>query len=1093
MRELAAQSLTRLLTRPYRRGAETLVIPLGADAGGATTIAPYDFREYRARYQADPPEPKYVIFPLKDVGRDEVEIEVTFSLAGVPQAPSLVAIPAHTFAGVSFVIPLPAGADASLRLLSFRLAPAALPGAGADNWGIVTFLGNIAKLAWALGREKDLIRAHLRDTQKQRRRAVAHGFSLDQLGEDLRVPRFPPREHSFDADTIALYHLNDLVPNNGAVADETARFGLPGVTPHPGVNRNAQSGATGKFGRGFSFSAPNTFIEIPHHADFDLPANRGFTAEAFIKAEPASGADPRFVILKGAVNAAGALTGPGWSLALVGGARGINNNARWAVREGANVGELFADLDLADGKFHHLAGVLDREQRRARLFVDGAERAAADISAFGAIANAEPIRIARSALAGAGHQFTGVIDEVRLSRVARADFHPVLGESDEAYRQRLGIFEQWRLPTPDQLLQAINGLVQINGQPDSFVMVEKDRPTVVASKLARVLPATLPAGQSIDRDGDQRSQEAAVSGAPNDDVDFKEIFLFRHDRPNVVYGVNENNRRMQAATKRALDHLLSLLAAATPPIAGPLIIEKSFDPADTGLHRAGRALRLRHQTLPPQSLAVQAHRAGFDFVRNDGTQVYASVRPGEKLEIVVETAAPAAGIDLFTGQRINLHVAPEALPGGGLIKWTLIPCGAGRARFEPYEQTALSGAVIAAATTITVTSASGFPPSPPFKIRIDDEVMNVTAMAATTWTVTRGIDETTPAPHALNAAVILAVRTPLTARPRLRLAADAPGEIALRVEFTFQRQTVAGARTIRIGIASLNNNETIAASGAMNLVEEKVVGKPGETINPIYLITSNAPVNFGADPNNRRMQLGLEQPFNRLVELLAADAANLQVLKSFDPADAGLHKAGRAMRLRHAVLDQGRLGALAHQAGFDFVRRQGPGGNEIYCSVAPGEKIEIARAADLKPLGDELTVGSAADLRARFSALPPSGGFNWSLTRAGLGQGSFDFVLRPQVKFTPRAPGWLSINVTYLETDPQSTPPYTFEIKLKASLDTPGVIIPKHQYDLIMNILNYFHPIGVEVVTEQIRKHVVEVEQDPLKAFPAYTYPDFRR
>jgi hypothetical protein len=43
-----------------------------------------------------------------------------------------------------------------------------------------------------------------------------------------------------------------------------------------------------------------------------------------------------------------------------------------------------------------------------------------------------------------------------------------------------------------------------------------------------------------------------------------------------------------------------------------------------------------------------------------------------------------------------------------------------------------------------------------------------------------------------------------------------------------------------------------------------------------------------------------------------------------------------------------------------------------------------------------------------------------------------------------------------------------------------------------MNILNFFHPIGVEIVTGNIRKHVLEVEQDPQKAFPAYTYPDFR-
>jgi hypothetical protein len=100
--------------------------------------------------------------------------------------------------------------------------------------------------------------------------------------------------------------------------------------------------------------------------------------------------------------------------------------------------------------------------------------------------------------------------------------------------------------------------------------------------------------------------------------------------------------------------------------------------------------------------------------------------------------------------------------------------------------------------------------------------------------------------------------------------------------------------------------------------------------------------------------------------------------------------------------------------------------------------------------------------------------------------------LRPTVRFTPRQPGVVALNITYLEPDPNSTFPYTFEIRLKPQLEAAKAIIPKHQYDLIMNILNFFHPIGVEVVTANIRKRVVEVEQDLKKAFPTYTYPDFR-
>jgi hypothetical protein len=71
--------------------------------------------------------------------------------------------------------------------------------------------------------------------------------------------------------------------------------------------------------------------------------------------------------------------------------------------------------------------------------------------------------------------------------------------------------------------------------------------------------------------------------------------------------------------------------------------------------------------------------------------------------------------------------------------------------------------------------------------------------------------------------------------------------------------------------------------------------------------------------------------------------------------------------------------------------------------------------------------------------------------------------------------------------------PYTFEIRLKPALDVrPDIFIPKDQYDIIMNVLDAFHPIGVEVRTDHIRKHVGEIEQDPTKAFPAYSFPNFR-
>ncbi len=71
-------------------------------------------------------------------------------------------------------------------------------------------------------------------------------------------------------------------------------------------------------------------------------------------------------------------------------------------------------------------------------------------------------------------------------------------------------------------------------------------------------------------------------------------------------------------------------------------------------------------------------------------------------------------------------------------------------------------------------------------------------------------------------------------------------------------------------------------------------------------------------------------------------------------------------------------------------------------------------------------------------------------------------------------------------------PPYTFEVRLKRALERDSTLIRKDQYDLLMNVLNLLHPIGVEVRTQRIREHVLEVREGLLEAFPDYTYPNFR-
>ncbi|HXV56263.1 MAG TPA: prepilin-type N-terminal cleavage/methylation domain-containing protein [Gaiellaceae bacterium] len=62
-------------------------------------------------------------------------------------------------------------------------------------------------------------------------------------------------------------------------------------------------------------------------------------------------------------------------------------------------------------------------------------------------------------------------------------------------------------------------------------------------------------------------------------------------------------------------------------------------------------------------------------------------------------------------------------------------------------------------STLTVAGTTGFPSVPEFRVRIDSEVLIVTAGADTTsWTVERGADGTNPAAHSGGAAVTLVER-----------------------------------------------------------------------------------------------------------------------------------------------------------------------------------------------------------------------------------------------------------------------------------------------------------------------------------------------
>lgn len=74
-------------------------------------------------------------------------------------------------------------------------------------------------------------------------------------------------------------------------------------------------------------------------------------------------------------------------------------------------------------------------------------------------------------------------------------------------------------------------------------------------------------------------------------------------------------------------------------------------------------------------------------------------------------------------------------------------------QFSNNASSTLNGAIDNDDTSLVVTSASSFPTTGNFRIRIDDEIMLVTAVSGTTFTVTRAVEGTSAASHSNGADV----------------------------------------------------------------------------------------------------------------------------------------------------------------------------------------------------------------------------------------------------------------------------------------------------------------------------------------------------
>lgn len=886
MTTLAVRRMTRRLTAPFARGADN--VPLTLEGSGDPTQADvdtYDFAEHRARFNRQP-DPRYLLVALRDVpAAFQVMVDYEVISPAIPATGSVtISVPTGTLAGSSFALNLGSHEGPHTRLRRVRTTPPAPDGNVANWWGLTALLGNMAKLLWTVGWERDHIRRHLDKVKGQRHLAGALGLSLDLLGYDLGVPRFPALSYSFEPDTIALYHLDDEPdsdqPEVNQVEDIMARYG--GVGHHgTNVGQRARSGAAGRFGHGFALDA-NAEIRIPTHAALNPGVAESFTLECFVKPDANWLGDHEGHILGKHADPSNSGVA-GWVLSIGEFGRGLPGNVRLLLSDGATQVILFGDESLPVERFHHLAGIIDRAADEARLYINGHLRAMSSIAGLGTLANTTVVRLGNMASGAPPVEgFQGIIDEVRLSGIARSSFHPVLGEADESYRRRLAIFSRWTLPTPANLLNALNEAVDgIEADPQPFLLSDVDATLTEGSQAVTICPEMIEPGVCLDAVGNRRVREADVSGTAAAETTFNPIYLITHDDTRVVYmppppralepgELPPDAHKMQRVCEQKLNKLLDLLDFEG--LGGVLRVESAFDPRAEDLRAVGRGLHLTHSSLGLGRLAALAHRTGFSFTchRPPTRAVYVSVAPGDyvDIEMVGGTASATEGVDLLVGETLTLRVRP-ALPADTFYQWFTIACGAGRADLS---------------------------------------------------------SQTTVSP---------------TPEPGIILVATAPGKLVVKVAVSRQRRTVSATRTFRIGLAQLNDGQSIGADGSLG-VGEAVAGEADDFFHPAYLINHDDDrASYGNGVNRRRMQPVVARRLDRLLALgggTAAEGQRLELQAAYIPNAGDLHAVGRALRVRNPSLPAERLGALAHAAGFTYVRREG---DQILIRQAPDEPVTI--------------------------------------------------------------------------------------------------------------------------------------------------------
>ena len=168
-------------------------------------------------------------------------------------------------------------------------------------------------------------------------------------------------------------------------------------------------------------------------------------------------------------------------------------------------------------------------------------------------------------------------------------------------------------------------------------------------------------------------------------------------------------------------------------------------------------------------------------------------------------------------------------------------------RFANQASTTLSSAIGSGDLSISVQAATNFPGSPEFRVRLGQELMLVTGVVGTTWTVTRGVEGTTAASHAIGTAVV-AVLT-------------GGGLDEMRAEIEAEDRTASGIRTA---------STVVAVSSAT-----------APSVGQVLTATSSTGADWENPPSISELSIDSLTPTLGIPSIIADDIANAAALAAY--------------------------------------------------------------------------------------------------------------------------------------------------------------------------------------------------------------------